>query len=343
MKRALLAASLALVSCNTLSALSRGDVGGAVNSGVNDGVRLAQKAAAVKEACDPIAKAHVSLEEEYAFGGAVLVNLASQSKGVLIELSPELTGKVDAATWKGRKPAPGKGPKTDAHVYLDTLGRALAGFSKRPALDWTFVVIDADEVNAFSAPGGYVGITTGALKAVTNEAQLAGVLAHEIGHVAEQHTVTKYVKTKYDACLSVKGAEQGLSEADLPGLFPVPAAVSGGLASLFSAAVFNLDNADGPVIAFITDKAIEATQSLDKKDELEADTAAAEMLLLAGYDVGEYKKFIATLPDSKSLFDNHPPNAERVAAIDQAVKANDFVTAPGKAPKLPASLKAAFP
>ena len=68
--------------------------------------------------------------------------------------------------------------------------------SSRPNLPWTFIVLDTDGVNAFAAPGGFIHITRGALGAARHEAELAGVLAHEITHVTEKHTVKAIQKGK---------------------------------------------------------------------------------------------------------------------------------------------------
>ncbi len=82
------------------------------------------------------------------------------------------------------------------HRYLALVGTALAQGSKRPAPPWTFIVLDTDGVNAFAAPGGYVHVTRGALALVKSEAELAGVLAHEIVHVTEKHTIRAIQKSK---------------------------------------------------------------------------------------------------------------------------------------------------
>ncbi|HEX5070795.1 MAG TPA: M48 family metalloprotease [Vicinamibacterales bacterium] len=75
------------------------------------------------------------------------------------------------------------------HKYVTLVGRTLAGGSARPALKWTFIVLDTDGINAFAAPGGYVHITRGALALIKSEGELADVLAHEIAHVTEKHTI----------------------------------------------------------------------------------------------------------------------------------------------------------
>jgi len=75
------------------------------------------------------------------------------------------------------------------HKYVSLVGTTLAKLSDRPDLPWTFIVLDTDGVNAFASPGGYVHITRGALGLIENEAELAGVLGHEIGHVVRKHTI----------------------------------------------------------------------------------------------------------------------------------------------------------
>jgi len=82
------------------------------------------------------------------------------------------------------------------HRYVALVGGVLAQASSRPALPWTFVVLDTDAVNAFAAPGGFVHITRGALALVQSEAELAGVLGHEIVHITEKHTIGALQKNK---------------------------------------------------------------------------------------------------------------------------------------------------
>ncbi len=73
--------------------------------------------------------------------------------------------------------------------YVNRVGRWIALGSKRPDLPWRFGVIESADVNAFAAPGGYVLITRGLYASLGDEAELAGVLGHEIAHVAERHQV----------------------------------------------------------------------------------------------------------------------------------------------------------
>jgi beta-barrel assembly-enhancing protease len=82
------------------------------------------------------------------------------------------------------------------HRYVALVGGVLAQASTKPNLPWTFIVLDTDAVNAFAAPGGFIHITRGALALIADEAELAGVLAHELIHVTERHTIRAIQKNK---------------------------------------------------------------------------------------------------------------------------------------------------
>ena len=82
------------------------------------------------------------------------------------------------------------------HKYVTLVGGVLAQASTRPGLQWRFIVLDTDGVNALAAPGGLVHITRGALSLIKSEAELAGVLGHEIIHVTEKHTIKAIQKGK---------------------------------------------------------------------------------------------------------------------------------------------------
>jgi predicted Zn-dependent protease len=79
-------------------------------------------------------------------------------------------------------------PDPSLQSYVQNLGQKLAATSERPKLPWTFRVVDDPAVNAFAIPGGFVYVTRGILTHVTNEAELATVMGHEIGHVTARHT-----------------------------------------------------------------------------------------------------------------------------------------------------------
>jgi predicted Zn-dependent protease len=78
--------------------------------------------------------------------------------------------------------------------YVEDVGMRLARASERPNLPWHFTVVDVPAVNAFALPGGYIYLTRGILPFLDNEAQLAGVLGHEIGHVTARHSAQQYTQ-----------------------------------------------------------------------------------------------------------------------------------------------------
>jgi predicted Zn-dependent protease len=84
----------------------------------------------------------------------------------------------------------------NVHRYVALVGTSVAQATSRPDLPWTFIVLDTDAVNAFAAPGGFVHITRGALALIEDESELAGVLGHEVIHVAERHTIRAIQKNK---------------------------------------------------------------------------------------------------------------------------------------------------
>jgi predicted Zn-dependent protease len=83
----------------------------------------------------------------------------------------------------------GRVPGSDLRAYVDGIGQGMARQSERPQLAWEFHVLDDASVNAFAMPGGFIFVTRGLLTHMTNEAQLASVLGHEIGHVTARHSV----------------------------------------------------------------------------------------------------------------------------------------------------------
>jgi len=89
----------------------------------------------------------------------------------------------------------------ELQVYVERIGRGLAAVSERPGLDWHFQVLDDTTVNAFAVPGGYIYVTRGILAQLDSEAELAGVLGHEIGHVTARHSVNQLSKAQVSTVL----------------------------------------------------------------------------------------------------------------------------------------------
>lgn len=118
-------------------------------------------------------------------------------------------------------------PNESLQRYVQNLGAKLAATSELPNLPWTFRVVDDPGVNAFALPGGFIYVTRGILAHLSNEAELAGVLGHEIGHVTAQHSVHR-MATQQLAQLGL-----GVSVALKPELQPYAEAAGAGLGLLF--------------------------------------------------------------------------------------------------------------
>ncbi|MBM3807854.1 MAG: hypothetical protein FJW22_06620 [Acidimicrobiia bacterium] len=179
------------------------------------------------------------------------------------------------------------------HRYVSLVGLALAQGSTRPGLPWTFVVLDTDGVNAFAAPGGYVHITRGALALIKNEAELAGVLGHEIVHVTEKHTIRAIQKSK----VVQMGAAETLS----------------GSSSLMERAV-----------TATYDNIVE--RGFGRAEENESDEHGVALANKIGYAPNGIVGFLTTLKDrnkasteKRGLFASHPEMQERLDRIGRQI------------------------
>ena len=179
------------------------------------------------------------------------------------------------------------------HRYVDWLGRC----SRRPArvrtLPWTFIVLDTDGVNAFAAPGGYVHITRGAMALIKNEAELAGVLGHEIIHVTEKHTVRAIQKNQ--------AVQMGAAET-----------LSG------SAALMNR------VVAAVYENIVE--RGFGRGEENESDEQGVALANKVGYAPNGLVTFLTTLKDrnkkskeKRGLFASHPEMQEPLDRITKQI------------------------
>ncbi len=99
----------------------------------------------------------------------------------------------------------GEFPDPGLQRYVAQVGKRLAALSHRPNLDYEFNVVNASEINAYALPGGKISITRGLLTRMENEAQLAAVLGHEIGHVAARHQAAGYTRQVLAGVLTTVG------------------------------------------------------------------------------------------------------------------------------------------
>ncbi len=183
--------------------------------------------------------------------------------------------------------------------YLNTLGRWLALHSERPGLPWKFGIIDSDDFNAFSAPGGYVLVTRGLFERMRSESELAGVLSHEIAHVERRHHL---------AVLQRSLRDQSLSE--MRSYFTVSTGSS--IGDRFSSALLSAGK----------DMYV---RGLDKDDEYEADRIGVVIAARSGYSpwglAGVLQTLTATTDESAYGLHNrtHPLPLDRLARLDAAM------------------------
>lgn len=125
-------------------------------------------------------------------GGAI--KRAEQIQELRISQSEEI--ELGAAVSERVRQRYGVVQDANVHRYVTLVGTAVAAAAGDSDIPWQFIVLDTDAVNAFAAPGGFVHITRGALALISDEAELAGVLGHEIIHVTEKHTIRAIQKNK---------------------------------------------------------------------------------------------------------------------------------------------------
>ncbi len=194
----------------------------------------------------------------------------------------------------------------DAEIgaYIANVGGRLSQHSEMPDLVWTFTVLNDAKINAFALPGGYVYITRGLLSLASNEAEIAGVLSHEIGHVTARHTAQRYSSTMATSLgLQVLGA-------------------IGSAAGIPSAA--------GNVVALGAQAAL---QSYSRDQELQSDMLGVRYMTRAGYSPDAMTSFFIKLrahqriegmmagksdmAEQSNIMATHPRTVER---IEQAIK-----------------------
>lgn len=200
--------------------------------------------------------------------------------------------------------------------YLNSVGQRIAA-NASGGHPYTFYWIDSSRVNAFAAPGGYIGIHTGLLQATRNEAELAGVVAHEIAHVAQRHITRLYADTR----------QQQFSLA----------------AALLASAALAAANSEVGRAAMATTLASSAQQRLNftRSHEQEADRVGQRLLEQSGFDPDGMASFFAYLARSPGELGNqlpdylrtHPRPTTRMADVagrgERQLSGETFISSPG--------------
>ena len=182
------------------------------------------------------------------------------------------------------------------HRYVNLVGNWVALQSGRQDVTWRFGVLDTEDINAFAAPGGYIFVTKGLYRRLNSEAELAGVLAHEIAHVTQKH----HLKV--------------LKQSSLIG-------------ALGQAASSKAKDSDQVVQNLIGNGAEIMARGLDKSAEFQADRVGIVYAARAGYTpwgLPDVLQDLAGLPakDNRTslLYKTHPHPADRLAALGEAVE-----------------------
>lgn len=180
----------------------------------------------------------------------------------------------------------------DLQDFITQKGKAMAAVSHRPNLQYEFKIVDSDVVNAFAVPGGYVYFTRGIMAHFNNEAEFAGVLGHEIGHITARHTVSQQTK----AILSQVGLIGSMILVPQLGQFAEP--LSQGLGVLFL--------------------------KFGRDAERQSDDLGVEYSSRIGYDAAEMAGFFNTLERKSAgtgsaelpdFLSTHPNPADRNVAV----------------------------
>ncbi len=176
---------------------------------------------------------------------------------------------------------------SEVNRYVEQIGRRLVANSDRPNLPFTFQVVDDDAINAFATLGGYVYVHTGLLKAADNEAELASVIAHEIGHIGGKHLV-KQMRQR---------------------------AIASGLAT-----ATGLDR--NVAVGIGVDLALNRPRS--RQDEYDADQRGLRTLTRAGYAQSGMVSFMQKLlkkgGSTPTFLSTHPGTSDRIDNLRRAIK-----------------------
>jgi predicted Zn-dependent protease len=195
--------------------------------------------------------------------------------------------------------------------YVNLVGATVAAQSERQDTGYHFAVLDTDDINAFSAPGGYIFVTRGALALCDDESELAGVLAHEVGHVAGKHVVHVI---EHDKMLRA-GTQEATSHVN-----------AGKLNDMFNKLA-------GAALVTIID------QGLAPGDEYDADARGVKYAYSAGYSADGLERFLVKLDKATNQGANsfwtrtHPPVADRNTRIQKLIADQHWEDA--SRPKLP--------
>ena len=248
-----------------------------------------------------------SVQAQFDIGRALDIGRKIVTSDAFKEFTPEqelALGEQLTAGFLGASPLH---PDANLQRYVNRVGKWLALHSGRPDLPWTFAVIDTETINAFAMPGGYVIVSSGLLKRLSSESELAGVLSHEIAHVVKKHQLQAIQS-------AAKGDLASSIGKDLAG---DAIARRGGNIAAQEAKTW----ASGIATDLLKDGFF--LRPLDRSMEFEADQLGVVIATRSGYDpyglVGALEMLAQYKGggDAASIFSTHPPAADRLAELEK--------------------------
>lgn len=202
--------------------------------------------------------------------------------------------------------------------YVNLVGQLVAKNSPFADRQFTFGVLDTDAINAFAAPGGYILITRGALRKVANEAELAGILGHEIAHVGKKHI--------YDAIIKKSRAEKSDGKSKVPATVSSrkrPEAASSETADTLAKYIGGASGQFNVLSAIQGGITVLLEEGIDPKLEHEADLEGVRYALAAGYEPRAMADYFARILKQKEKLDlqvlnkTHPSIDSRIKRIEE--------------------------
>lgn len=319
---------ITLFSCNLLQSSVGIDQSNLLGKGIEAGKDVWAAKGKAEEQCNPLGDINsITTGEEINIGGAIAAGLVMQG-GLKVDLPVELRHlSVSDISSKLSRNAKYKTPET-SNKWLTTaitlVGKGLIPFSTRKDLlksqeneedAFQFGVLKNDSVNAYSTPGGPILPTEGLVKMIQTEAELACVLAHEIGHIEQKHGLKEFAMMKRDQCILAITAETG---GKIGGSF-IKLDVNVPLANQF-----NFNSAKAEMITKLTDLFVEKFigSGYARQSEFEADERMFDLVSQVGYDQNACLEFLKRLPDAKGAFAHHPSNKDRIAHLQQYAAKN---------------------
>jgi predicted Zn-dependent protease len=291
---ALLAAlCLAATSCGSVSRIAGGDV------------RLSdvETAGAVAKTITDMNK-DLTPENEYWVGRSVATNILAKHDYKYANAGAIQSGNLEGIT-----------------AYVNNVGAVLAaaaletgrkGDRPAPIAGFHFTVVESDTINAFAAPGGYIFVTTAALKAAKSEDELAAILAHELAHVVRGHALGTIKKSRYaNMSKDLLKASGALSPEQI-----------GQLTVLLEGAI------DDMIDAFFV-------KGYSKETEYEADAVGLAIMQKAGYDGSAFLRYLETLKarqktGSGGFYATHPAASDRIGKLGKKATKGKVVEARNK-------------